>query len=403
VIEMAEAAYELLIDAARASCGEPQHLHVVRAGLERFAEEGQSWPMLLATAGHHGLLPGLTSALRLSDWQCVPPAVRERLEARHQRHVRTTLSQVSALYAICGRFREAGVPAVSWKGPLLAHSLYGSYLARESGDLDFLMDPDERIIGATLLRGMGFRRHRKTRSDRLERKISRLDGDQGFIRASDNVYVELHTQPMPARFTNWQLRREYLRDAEPAMLDQGTTVLQLRPQDLLLSLAGHAIKHHWERLKWVQDIALFLRVYRHRMDWAALLAETRESGKSLALVHTVALAATVFDAAVPGAVQASPELARTSGITQHIARMLRQTDRGLAPEYEIRALTALLQPSPMARLRFTLHRALEPQLCDFNDSFSRSPLLCKWHRVAQQVQARGLSDRTTQAPRGEAR
>jgi hypothetical protein len=400
---MAEAAYELLIDAARASCGEPQRLPAVRARVKRFAEEGQSWPLLLAMAGHHGLLPGLTSALRLNEWQGVPTEVRERLKVRHQRHVRTTLSQVSALYAICGRFREAGVPAVSWKGPLLAHSLYGSYLARESGDLDFLMDPDERIIGATLLRGMGFRRHKKTRSDRLERKIARLDGDQGFIRATDNVYVELHTQPMPARFTHWQLRREYLREAEPTMLDRGTTVLQLRPQDLLLSLSGHAIKHHWERLKWVQDIALFLRAYQSRVDWAALVAEARENGKSLALVHAVALADTVFDAGVPEALQAAPELAQTATITQHIAQMLRLPDRGRAKEYEIRALTALLQPSPMARLRYTLHRVLEPQLCDFNDSFSRSPLLCKWHRVAQQAQERGLADRTIQTFRGEVR
>ena len=180
-------------------------------------------------------------------------------------------------------------------------------------------------------------------------------------------------------------------------------VLELRPQDLLLSLAGHAIKHHWERLKWVQDIALFLRAYRNRMDWNALLAEARENGKSLALVHTIALAATIFDAPIPDALQATPELARTAGITQHIAQMLRLPERGPAPEYETQALTALLQPSPIARIRFAFHRVLEPQLCDFNDSFSPSPLLCKWHRVARQVQARGLSDRITRAPRGEAR
>ena len=250
---MAEAEYQLLIDCSNASCGAPHLLHAVIADAARIDD----WDQVLSMAAHHGLLPNLTAALGNADWPSVPPDVRQRLERRHRHHIRKTLAQVSALYSICARFHEAGVTAVSWKGPLLAQMLYGSYVARESGDLDFLMDPDELTVAASMLKGMGFRRHCKTPSARLDRKVARLDGDKGFYRASDDIYVELHAQPMPARFTAWQNRREYLHNAATTRLNGEVTVLTLRPEDLLLSLASHAIKHHWERLKWVQDVSLF--------------------------------------------------------------------------------------------------------------------------------------------------
>jgi hypothetical protein len=386
---MADAAYQLLIDCSHASCGAPHLAGAVALDAARI----EDWEQVLSGAAFHGLLPNLTTALQMADWPATPPTVRERLERRHRQHVRQTLAQVSALYAICTRFQEARVPAVSWKGPLLARSLYGSHGARESGDLDFLMEPNEVAVGATLLKSMGFRRHCKTPTKRLDRKVARLDGDQGFYRAADNVYVELHAQPMPARFTAWQSRREYLRRAVPTPLYGAITVLTLRPEDQLLSLAGHAIKHHWERLKWVQDIALFLRVYQGRLDWAALLADTRRTGKSRAVVHALALAQTVFGTAdvpvdVPTVMREAPEWAETAAITRHLAQVLQLEERGTASAEETNALTALLQSSVTAKLQFTVRRALEPQLSDFNDSFSGSPLLCKWHRVVQQAGAR---------------
>jgi hypothetical protein len=396
---MAGAAYQLLIDCSNAACGAPHLRHAVMVD----AAHVDDWEQVVSMAAHHGLLPSLTMALGTTGWLSVPPEVRQRLERRHQNHIRKTFAKVDVLCAICARFQEAGVVAASWKGPLLAQALYGCYVSRESGDLDFLMDPDELTVAASILKSMGFRRHCKTRSARLDRKVARLDGDKGFYRATDDIYVELHAQPMPARFTTWQNRREYLRSANRTPLHGKVCVLTLRPEDMLLSLVGHAIKHHWERLKWVQDIAMFVRRYEKQVDWTTLLAATRLTSKSRALVHSVALAQYVFGEQVPSVLQESPEWLETWPITCHIAQVLQLQERGHASEEETGALMHLLQPPGLARLHFMVKRAFEPQLCDFNDSFSRSPLLCKWHRMLLQTRAGGVFGRGALSLRKAAR
>ena len=148
---------------------------------------------------------------------------------------------------------------------------------------------------------------------------------------------------------------------------------------------------------------VFLTIYQTRLDWAALLAATRRTGKSRALVHSVALAQLVFGVQVPRLIQDAPEWVETAPITRHIAQYLQLKERGASGQRESSALTSLLQPAGLARLHFTVKRALEPQLCDFNDSFSRSPLLCKWHRVLREAGTRNVFGRAALTLRKAAR
>lgn len=379
------ASITLLLRCDAVSSSAPDHAARIRQGIALIDD----WRALLDAAGHHGLLSVLTAALRNAKWPSVPPEIRLRLEARQQTHVRKTLAQVAALHAICSQFHESNLRAISWKGPLLALELYGSAVTRESGDLDFLLEPRDLAPATKLLEAMAFRKHSKTGSSGFDDRIARLDRDHGFLRESDGVYVELHTQTMPARFTAWQNRAQYMGRAITAQLGGITPVLTLCPEDHLLSLCSHGIKHHWERLKWVQDIALFVRAYRSRLDWAALLEQTRYEGKSRALVHSAALAAELYGEQLPTPLGASPERAITAAVTQSLATTLRRNIRELSAEQETSSLMALLFPSRLGRLRFAAQRALEPQLCDFNDTFSRSVLLCKWHRLLQQAGPRG--------------
>src|SRR5690606_38305936 len=44
------------------------------------------------------------------------------------------------------------------------------------------------------------------------------------------------------------------------------------PEDGLLYLCVHGVRHSWRRLGWLADVALYVRVHEETLDWDALWA-----------------------------------------------------------------------------------------------------------------------------------
>ena len=356
------------------------------------------WMQLLTLAGYHGMVPMLTHALAACGWKSVPPAIRRQLEHRHMQHVKGSLRSVAALHELHGYFERLDLGIASWKGPVLAAGLYGSCALRESGDLDLLV-PAERLEEATqIVEFLDFKPHAKADRASTCRLVAKLDQEHCFYRAADGIYLELHTQVLPERFTAWQDMAGPM--SRTAMQPLGTqtpgaprTVRTLNVEDHLISLCGHGIKHHWERLKWLADVAMVLRVHAETLDWRGVVAKARRSGRLGALMHSYLLAERVFGVRLPKAldVACGPAL---EALTSRVAEWLAAGQMSELPHALATEQLALLFPSRAGRMGFAVRRLTTPQLVDLQSASPAGAMLAQLRRMHAELHVGGMFGKT---------
>lgn len=144
----------------------------------------------------------------------------------------------------------AGVRHLVVKGAPLAFQLYGDVAARDSKDIDLLVDAAQWDVARGVVEAAGYAPHREqaTAPGTLATK------DSSFIDRATGVEVELHHRLfdiaalLPRRFDELWADR-----ATVAM--GGAAIPVLSRRDTFLYLCGHGAESAWFRLKWLQDIA----------------------------------------------------------------------------------------------------------------------------------------------------
>lgn len=301
---------ELLLSCARAEL-RPHDAPRIRELLP-IVDEG----LLLGLAERHGLGP-------LAYWhlsQHAPEAAfLAALKPRFDENARRSLRLTSELLRLLRSLRDHGVPALPYKGPLLAEELYGNLALREFCDLDLLLRPADIPAARDLLLEMGYEPAIEVPPER-EAEYLRSGCELAFA-APGGVAVELHWQIAPRQFSldlDLEAMWQRLRTARIAEEE----VSALAAEDQLLVLAVHGVKHLWSRLQWLVDVAESLR--RHDLDWAALQERAQALGARRVLHLALLLAHDLLDAPVPAAVRqavaADRELpALAALVRQHLA------------------------------------------------------------------------------------
>ncbi len=82
----------------------------------------------------------------------------------------------------------------------------------------------------------------------------------------------------------------------------GRTVAVPSKTDLLIMLCVHGSSHYWTSLKWVCDIAAFMRKYSDP-DWIHLSAEAKKLGCWRMLLVGLSLAKVIIGAELPAALE----------------------------------------------------------------------------------------------------
>ena len=208
---------------------------------------------------------------------------------------------------------ERSIVAVPFKGPLLAEMVFGDFSLRSPGDLDLLVRRHDVEAVCDVLESRGYRdAGRGPGSFRLNptqrRMYERLHCEYQFVRLSDDMVVEPHWAfSQRALAIDLDCEGMYAR-AQPTVL-AGRSVQSLTPSDLLLTLAIHGSKHHWERLSWIRDLAALLNRFRE-LDLATCLADARRAGCGRVLLLSLWLAHQGAGADLPAVIHLSSRLTR---------------------------------------------------------------------------------------------
>lgn len=170
---------------------------------------------------------------------------------------------LAELARILDAFAEAGVRALSIKGPVLAHQLYGAAGARTSSDLDVVIAPGDAAAGEAVLQRLGYSEGETLTA--AQRRTHHRFGGASLFTAEGGVPVDFHWTfsneqfPLRLSFDDAWSRRAEVRIGDASFATLGD-------EDLVVTTCSHAAKHLWHRLEFLAQIAALAR---RGCDWEA--------------------------------------------------------------------------------------------------------------------------------------
>lgn len=264
--------------------------------LSRHVANIRDWNCLIRLAEEHRMLPMLYTRL-MEAAVALPPAVEQRLQRDYMRNGLLCLANAAELIAVLGALDQLSIPAVPFKGVVLAASVYGNLSARAAGDLDILIHRRHRVQALAAIRARGYELLTPVNAD--ETPALPQWYEYHLERPSDGIVLELC----------WRLEMQHPRYERDLELEwiwphrrqaklAGADVPDISPEILLLILCMHGCKHVWSRLIWICDVARLL-ASSPNLDWTTVLREAKHTGLERPLALGVLLAHQVGSVSAP--------------------------------------------------------------------------------------------------------
>ena len=199
------------------------------------------WERLFRVASRHGIAPLVCHILNQIDASEIPASGLARRQAATRRQAMRSAQITGALVELLDLLEANRIPAVPFKGPVLAFLLYGDAKCRESADLDVLISARDVLRAKDVMVAHGYRTDCPT-DPAAQAAYLRVRYELHFVSPDGPCPVELHQAFLPP-FN--QLAYDY--DALWQRLERirlyDRDVLVLPPEDLLLALCAHSTKH----------------------------------------------------------------------------------------------------------------------------------------------------------------
>jgi hypothetical protein len=253
------------------------------------------WDYLLAQADTERMSSLLYRRLYSICPEKIPASVLDCLRQRYLMRSARNLQLTTELLRILDLFDSEGIPAVPFKGPVLADQLYEDPALREFNDIDILVPRKHAFKALRLLQSLGYPPIPEFSSD-AEFGILRHDLHYHLLRPEDNVAVEIHWTLVPEYFLLDLPLNDWWKRMEPVSFNN-RRIFSFAREDLLLVLAIQGCKHRFQYIQWIGDLARFLQK-NPDLDWDRVL---RTSSQDLRHILFIALivAHETLNASVP--------------------------------------------------------------------------------------------------------
>jgi hypothetical protein len=254
-----------------------------------------NWPEVVANAIRHRVTPTLYEVLVEIGADLISPSWQQSLREVVQVSAKNSFILLREMLRLYQLFEMAQIPAVPYKGPVLASLAYRSFSRREYSDLDFAM-PQKYIPEATaVLLAAGFSAGFDLREAHAGQQ-GFAPGQYFFTLDKQCIPVELHTErtlryfPVPLEFQDLNRRMICVEIA-------GRSLQTFSVEDTLLMLCVHGAKHFWDRLSWIVDVAELITV--QSVDWSLSMQIAAEAKSMRVLMLGLYLAHDLLGASLP--------------------------------------------------------------------------------------------------------
>ncbi len=197
-----------------------------------------------------------------------------------------TLRQINAAILKC--MRESSIDCMTLRGQGIAEALYHPSTSRPQMDIDLLVNELDIQAAIRIVTQSGFE---------LAKHHSLL-----FFRGG--VLLDLHTDPLDMerirarKYLTPMQTQDFFSHAERSQLAGASALLPL-PRVNLPYLCFHAMKHSFERLVWLWDIALLSNNIQEEDQWCAVLDGIREYRLERPCFYALSYVRTHLNAFVP--------------------------------------------------------------------------------------------------------
>ena len=230
-------------------------------------------------------MPLLYRTLNSTCSDAVPKPTLQELREHFYANAGRNLFLAKELIKVLHLLESHEIPAIAYKGPTLAVSIYGNLALRQVGDLDILVHEQDYEGARDLLIGQRFR---LTIEHEWEAELTDESG---------TMAVDLHKRITTREFS-CPLNFKYLsRRLEPIRL-AGTVVPGLCPEDTLLMLSIQVTKDHYPQLVKFCDIAELIRMHE-RLNWANALKQAKRLGGEQIVLFGLCLTSALLGIALP--------------------------------------------------------------------------------------------------------
>jgi Uncharacterised nucleotidyltransferase len=318
--------------------------------------------LLSRLARHHGVTPAVYQFLDQNCAELMPEVGAAALRTRFQIVVLFNRHLAGELVRLVRMFTDAGIEVISFKGPVLAFSAYGSIEARQFVDLDLLIERSDLPRAAELLASQGYASILKRRERAGDPYFQEFED---YFAAPGGVGgIDLHWRMTPRSFPFAPDEDSLRRRAVTVDLND-CAIRTLEPLDHLLYVCVHAAKHGWHKLSSISDVAAIVRA-NPEIDLHDALARASQCGSRRMLLTGLYLAHALLGAPLPDdvfAVAASdPQIVSLCAkVAKDLFRHAPGVDQPIDPwMVPLRSIEA-----PAARARYVVHRLLAPTMGDY--------------------------------------
>jgi hypothetical protein len=278
-----------------------------------------NWGILYRLADGHGLVPILHHVFSGNSDPAIPAEFRQAIRQRALTAGFHNLNLMRTLMMLLGAFERLDVAVMPLKGLVFASEAYGDLCLRPSGDIDLLVAPEDRLPAEEVLKLSGAVPDVERNPER--HSVWRLDG----------TIIELHagceTDWCPRRLERdlyFRWRREV--DLGPRRVEAFSR------EGTIIYACSHCASHYVTpfvtleglKLSLYLDLALFLRRWRDKLDWVALIEQSERLSSPLIVRPHMIAAMALFDPPVP------PEIRRWLMRDREARRMAAEVLRDLA-------------------------------------------------------------------------
>lgn len=273
--------------------------------------EDIDWSYLLPMAFRHNVAPLLFRSLEAIAPAAVPEEVRAQLKQQIHINIQCNLFLTRELLNLLTLFERHRIPAIPYKGPVLAVSVYGDLGLRPSNDLDILVQERHLLQAMEVLVSHGYQMIRPSSIAQIEKGLQSTRINE-LVQKSLWAYQLIFSHPERQGIVelHWRITPKYVfpnssarlwENLKPVILG-GSTVLTFAPEDLLWFLCVHGTKHQWKRLSWLCDIAELIRAYP-QLNWEQVLVQATKLGIERRLYLGLLLVSCLLETPLPRAVE----------------------------------------------------------------------------------------------------
>lgn len=254
------------------------------AAARLLAGAGVDWACVLRLARHHEVVPLVCRNLERLELAGVPPDIGAALEADRRTAAARNALLARELTCVLRVLSDAGVPAIPMKGVALAETLHDDPALRDCSDMDVLVPRERARDALRVLRVGGYAAEFTERF--FESLLLRTNIEYTLARRERNFeYVlDLHwgigwtpRHDRRAMETLWAESRRVTR--------WGVEMHAMSAEWELLTLAVHAARHGWQRLKWLVDVHDYCAA--QALDWQKVRQTAERFGWLTALRRTL--------------------------------------------------------------------------------------------------------------------